>query len=85
MSPDMRTHLSLVDRNNLRAEETRQRALFQGLSRFPLDGSSLLRGPDTVDRYDWPERTVVELIRELKNPTPPKGWMKRIKVWLLAS
>lgn len=77
--------MNLLERNNLRAEETRQRALFQGLSRFPLIGSSLWSGPDTVDRYDWPEKTVVELIRELNNPPPSKGWVRRVTDWLRAS
>lgn len=52
---------SLVDRRNREAEETRTKALFQGLSRFPLDG----RGMMTVDRYELPDVFLMEALRTM--------------------
>jgi hypothetical protein len=43
--------MTLADRNAQRAQATRDRALAQGLSRFPPEGG----GPLTPDRYEMPD------------------------------
>ena len=43
--------MTLAERNATRAEQTRDRALAQGLARFPPDGG----GPLGPDRYHLPD------------------------------
>jgi hypothetical protein len=65
----------IVRQRDQQAEAVRERALLQGVSRFPLAAGlwNFATGPSTVDRYQWPDVTRLEAIRQLRQAVIPYG------------